>query len=209
VDLPRTLSSLAVLALAATAAIWTVVREREVVALRAERDALRVDLAATQRAAGETFLERELEAQIEHVRWLARRPQDEPVARESAEAWRRLHDLFERAEHVPWLRPRIQEWRERSGEEWAVGPRLQLLIGRGNAGLRALKAAIQRKDWTAAEEAFDALERVRCEMRLEDREVFHRNARALHGRAVQLARESKQLDHVLCCPPEPQARPRE
>lgn len=73
-------------------------------------------------------------------------------------------------------------------------PLLQGHVTRGNAGLRALAAAIERDDWETVEVVRHALADLCATMREQEREVFHRSATALEERAdavVERARRGR------------------
>ncbi|MGE0711128.1 MAG: hypothetical protein AB7N76_07170 [Planctomycetota bacterium] len=87
----------------------------------------------------------------------------------------------------------MERWRKRLEPygEIILSLKLQQFITRGNELLKAIHAAVQRKDTGAALVRHSQIEQLLAEMRREERDVFKRNAEALELRAKAL------LGHAL------------
>lgn len=106
-----------------------------------------------------------------------------------------LRRLMDAAAETPGLERRLAQWNERL-DELGEGHRsyaLQTFISDGNRCLRLMADAIRADDHRRVEAGYAAALTTCAHMRLDEREVFHRNSQALEVRARALVDRSREL----------------
>lgn len=140
-------------------------------------------------------LERQVEALFEEIGALAEARQVEALV----ERFTRLRQLLNEAAGRPGYQRRLARWSQRlSGlGENTLSIELQVFISQGNQCLRLMADALRADDYPRIEAIYAAALTVCAEMRLEEREVFHRNADALELRARTLVDRGRDLRREL------------
>lgn len=140
-------------------------------------------------------LDREIEALFEEIVRLS----DERQVEELVERFTRLRRLMNDAVGLPGYERRLHRWNLRlSGMgEVTLSIKLQVFISEGNRCLRLLADSVRAEDPPRTEAAYAAALTVCAEMRLEERDVYHRNTDALELRARALVDRGRELRRLL------------
>jgi len=140
-------------------------------------------------------LDREIEALfVEIVRLCEERQVEELIQR-----FARLRELMNEATGRPGYERRLERWNQRLSElgEGSLSFKLQVFISQGNQCLRHMADGIRADDYPRVEAVYAAALTVCAEMRLEEREVYHRNADALELRARTLVDRGRDVRRQL------------
>lgn len=136
-------------------------------------------------------LDREVEASFVEVLAAAEERQVERLVG----SFTRLRQLMSAAAEVPGLERRLEQWNERlSGlGEGHRSLALRTFIADGNRCLRLMADALRADDYPRVEAGYAAALTTCAHMRLDEREVYQRNAQALEVRARSLVDRSREL----------------
>jgi tetratricopeptide (TPR) repeat protein len=144
----------------------------------------------------DTVLERRIEELFRQIVQLAQERQHDELVKKFTELRQIMTEYGEAGTEE--VRRKLEKWNVRLAElgEVRLSIKLQIYINEGNRHLRGMQDAIREEQFDAALEHFARIEAVVEDMRNEEREVFHRNADALHLRGQSLADQARRLKKI-------------